>query len=112
MNLFWGIFWGTIAQILIFLQIQGSLKYQFLQDHKFWVLMMGAPISWIFMASVKNLVAWGDGQIWPSRLIGFSIGIIVFSVLSIILFGEGVTLKTGVCLFLSALILGIQIFWK
>ena len=112
MNLFWGIFWGTIAQILIFLQIQGSLKYQFLQDHKFWVLMMGAPISWIFMVSVKNLVAWGDGQIWPCRLVGFSIGIIVFSLLSVLLFGEGITLKTGVCLFLSALILGIQIFWK
>ena len=112
MNLFWGILWGTLAQVLIFIQIQGSLKFQFLQDHKFWVLMMGAPVSWIFMESVKYLVGWADGQLWPSRLIGFSIGIIVFSLMSHFLFGEGITLKTGVCLFLSACILGIQIFWK
>jgi len=32
--------------------------------------------------------------------------------MSIILFGEGISIKTGVCLFLSAIILGIQIFWK
>lgn len=94
------------------MQIQGSLKYQFLQDHKFWVLMMGIPVSWIFMESVKHLVGWADGQLWPSRLIGFSIGIIVFSLMSHFLFGEGITLKTGVCLLLSACILGIQIFWK
>jgi len=69
-------------------------------------------ISSFNLGSVKHLVGWADGQLWPSRLIGFSIGIIVFSLMSHFLFGEGITLKTSICLILSACILGIQIFWK
>ncbi len=34
---------------------------------------MGMPISFLFMVSVKNFVNAFDGQIWPSRLIGFGL---------------------------------------
>jgi hypothetical protein len=64
------------------------------------------------MESVKNIYLWSDGQLWPGRIIGFSIGILVFTIMSILLFGEGINSKTGICLFLSILILLIQIFWK
>lgn len=107
-----GIIFGTIAQILVFIQLQGSMKYQIFKDYKWVVLLMGIPITWMFLESVKYIYDWSGGQIWPSRLIGFSIGITVFALMSIILFGEGISIKTGVCLFLSAIILGIQIFWK
>jgi hypothetical protein len=49
---------------------------------------MGIPISMLFMYSVKNMVIAFDGQMWPSRLIGFSIGAIVFSWLSWAIFNE------------------------
>ena len=52
------------------------------------------------------------GEIWPSRLIGFSIGTIIFTVLSHFLFDEAISLKTGLCIALSASILLIQLFWK
>jgi multidrug transporter EmrE-like cation transporter len=53
-----------------------------------------------------------EGQMWPSRLIGFSIGAIVFTLLSWVIFKEPLTLKTGVCLVLAAGILLIQLLWK
>jgi len=112
MQLILGIFFGTIAQILVFFQIQGSLKYQFLQDHKWIVLLSGIPITWLFVESVRYIYDWSGGQLWPGRLIGFSIGIVVFTIMSILLFGEGITPKTSICLILSVLILLIQIFWK
>ena len=112
MNLFLGILLGILGQTLIFFQIQGSVKYQFLQDHRIWVLLMGVPISWVFMTSAKYLIAWGDGMLWPSRIIGFGIGVLVFSLLSSILFGETISMKTAICLFLSVLIILVQIFWK
>jgi hypothetical protein len=112
MNLILGIVYGVLAQILVFFQIQGSLKYQFLQDHKWLVLLSGIPITWLFIESVKSIYLWSDGQLWPGRLIGFSIGIVVFTFMSIALFGEGITAKTGICLLLSIAILAIQIFWK
>jgi len=112
MNLLLGILLGILGQTLIFFQIQGSVKYQFLQDHRTWVLLMGVPISWVFMTSAKYLIAWGDGMLWPSRIIGFGIGVLVFSLLSHFLFGETISMKTAVCLFLSVIIILIQILWK
>ncbi len=112
MNLILGILFGTLAQILVFFQIQGSLKYQLLQDNKLIVLLTGIPITWLFIESVKYIYLWSDGQLWPGRLIGFSIGIVVFTAMSILLFGEGISPKTTVCLLLSVAILAIQILWK
>jgi len=70
------------------------------------------PAAWFYIKSVENLVHWGNGELWPSRLIGFGIGIIIFVTLSMILFKEPLTLKTLTCLLLAASILLIQIFWK
>jgi multidrug transporter EmrE-like cation transporter len=75
-------------------------------------VLLGLPISYLFMISVKHFVAAYDGQIWPSRLIGFGIGVVVFSLMSHWLFKEPFTLKTLVCLGLGSLIVLIQILWK
>lgn len=111
MNLIIGILLGVLGQALIFFQIHGSIKYQFLQDHRIWVILMGLPISWIFMESAKNLVMWSDGMFWPSRIIGFGIGIVVFSALSYFLFGEAITVKTAVCIALAIIIIMIQVLF-
>jgi len=112
MNLFLGFLYGFLAQVLTFIQLQGPLKWNLLENHRFWLIFMGLPISWLFMNSVKNFVIAFDGTIWPSRLIGFSIGIMVFTVMAQFMFSEGLSLKTGVCIFLGILILAIQLFWK
>jgi len=75
-------------------------------------VLMGMPISFLFMVSVKNFVNAFDGQIWPSRLIGFGIGVVTFAVMSHYMFREPMTPKTLICLGLGTLIILIQIFWK
>jgi hypothetical protein len=107
-----GIIYGIFGQVLSFLQLQGSIKYGWFQKYPILVLLSALPSTWLYIKSVENLVAWGDGQLWPSRLIGFGIGIIIFVTLSMILFKEPLTLKTLTCLMLAASILLIQIFWK
>jgi hypothetical protein len=111
MKLIYGILFGTAAQIITFLQLQGQIKYDFLKNNLWVAAIMGIPISLLFMASVKNMVTAYDGQIWPSRLIGFGIGVTVFTVMSTILFKEPLTFKTIACLGLALLILLIQM-WK
>lgn len=112
MNLFRGIVFGLIAQIVTFLQLQGQLKYDVFKNNLWFTLLMGIPISFCFMMSVRNLVAAYNGEIWPSRLIGFGIGVTVFTAMSTILFKEPLTFKTIACLGLATLILLIQIFYK
>jgi len=49
---------------------------------------------------------------WPGRLLGFAIGVVVFSALSWLIFKEGVNLKTIVCIILSCIIIAVQALWK
>lgn len=107
-----GIIFGFMAQVMTFFQLQGPMKYEWLRNH-YWInVLMGIPISMLFIYSVKNMVFAFDGQMWPSRLIGFSIGAIVFTWLSWMIFNEPITTKTFVCLVLAVAILMIQLFWK
>ena len=107
-----GILFGAMAQILTFLQLQGQLKWEWFKNNYWVVVLIGIPISMLFMYSVKNMVIAFNGQLWPSRLIGFSVGSMVFICLSWLIFNEPITLKTFVCLFLAFLILIVQLFWK
>ena len=107
-----GALYGVLGQIMSFLQLQGNIKYGWFTKYPLLVLLSAIPSTYLYIKSVDNLVAWGDGQLWPSRLIGFGIGIIVFVSLSMILFKEPITLKTLTCLLLATSIILVQIFWK
>lgn len=112
MDLVYGIFYGLVAQIMTFLQLQGPLKIEWLKNNTWLVVLMGIPVTYLFMLSVRYFVAFYDGQIWPSRLLGFGMGVIVFTAMSHYLFKEPLTLKTLICLGLGVGIILIQIFWK
>jgi hypothetical protein len=107
-----GIIFGIFAQVLIFFQLQGQMKFEWFKNNYWLVVLMGIPASMLFMYSVKNMVLAFNGEMWPSRLIGFSIGAIVFSYLSWRVFDEPLTVKTIVCLCLAVAILLIQLIAK
>jgi hypothetical protein len=111
-KLFYGLLIGIVAHILSFCQLQGQFKIPFLKENTWAVVLLGVPISYLFVYSVKFMVAAYDGQIWPSRLIGFSTGTIIFTVLSYFVFNEIINTKTLICLLLSVMILLIQFFWR
>lgn len=112
MHILKGFIFGLFAQIFTFLQLQGQMKYEWFKNNTFLVACMGVPISLLFMNSVKNFVLAYEGAIWPSRLLGFGIGVIVFTIMSHYMFKEPLTLKTLICLGLGVCIILIQLFWK
>lgn len=111
-HLLLGIVYGFIGQVLSFLQLQGSIKYGLNYKYPWLVVLASVPISWIFLKSVENFIIAFDGALYPSRILGFSIGIIVFAIMGWILFGEVINLKTIVCLILCFIVLLIQVLWK
>ena len=112
MNLLKGFVYGLVAQVLTFIQLQGQMKIEWFKNNTLLTACMGIPISLLFMCSVKNFVLAYNGQIWPSRLIGFGIGVTVFTIMSHYMFKEPLTPKTLTCLGLGLGIILIQIFWK
>jgi hypothetical protein len=107
-----GFLYGLLAQILTFLQLQGNIKWNWYERYPVILLSVSIPIAWLYIKSVEYFVESFNGEIWPSRLIGFSIGVVVFALMSFFLFNEAINLKTFVCLILACGILGIQMFWK
>ena len=111
-NLILGGLYGLIAQIGTFLQLQGNVKYNWYSKYPLILLIGAIPLSWLYIQSVKHLVLAFNGQIWPSRIIGFGIGIIVFSAMGYFLFKEPITLKTGISILLAIGIILIQLIMK
>lgn len=111
-NLFYGILYGIGGQIISFLQLQGSVKWNWFTKYPILILLSALPSTYLYIKSVDSLVKYADGELWPSRLIGFGIGIIIFTLMSWFLFHEHITLKTFTCLLLAISIISIQIFWK
>jgi hypothetical protein len=107
-----GFGFGALAQIFTFIQLQGQFRWEWFKQHPILISLMGIPISLLYLGSVKYLVEYFEGQLWPSRLIGFSIGAMVFSYMAHSWFQEPFTLKTLICLGLAFCIMLVQLFWK
>jgi len=112
MNLLLGILYGLIAQAFTFIQLQGQFKIDWMKHNIIWVMCMGMPISFLYLMSVKYLVDYFEGQLWPSRLLGFAIGAVVFTIMSYWWFQEPLSLKTLICLGLALSIMVVQLSMK
>ncbi len=112
MNILIGFLYGLVAQVCTFMQLQGSIKYGWYAKYPIIIILASIPSGWLFLKSVQHFVLAFDGEIWPSRLIGYGIGVVVFTLMSYYLFKEPLSVKTLVCLGLSVAIILIQILWK
>ena len=112
MNLLIGVIYVFIAQILTFLQLQGNIKYHIYDKYPFWTLAASIPIAWFYIKSVERIVEWYNGEIYQSRLIGFSIGIFVFAIMAWTMFNEPILPRTAISLMLAFAILIIQLYWR
>ena len=101
------------GQILIWFQTNGQFLSKWAKDHP-WVMSIvgGTLISYMFINATALIAAHYNGQLWPGRFIGFSMGITSFPFLTWLLMGEGSNMKTTICVILAVAIISIQLFWK
>jgi multidrug transporter EmrE-like cation transporter len=111
MKLFYAIILSIVAQILSFIQLQGQVAWKFPRENPLVMMLMGLPISFILIYTTKMFYEVYEAN-WPGRLIGFGIGIIIFTIMSWFIFQEQPSIKTLTCLGLAFIIIILQIFWK
>ncbi len=100
-----------IGQTLIWFQTNGQFINKWAKDHPFWMAcIFSIPISYAFIHATRLAVEYYGGLLWPSRLIGFACGMISFYILTYVIMGEGLTMKTSLTLALACLIILIQVF--
>ncbi len=96
------------TQIIIWYQLNGQLIWKWAKDNPFLLACLGLPISYMLILSTKYGYI-GFGQLWPIRLLGFATGMISFPIITWMMLGEGVSIKTGISMFLGLLIMLLQL---
>lgn len=98
---------------MIWFQTNGQFIWPWFKKNP-WIISVvaGTTISYIFIKATSLVAGYYDGAIWPGRFIAFSMGMFSFTLLTSMVMGEGITLKTGVLIFLALIIVCIQLFWK
>ena len=97
-----------VAQIIIWFQLNGQLKWEWFKDNYFIMSLMGIPISYMLLLTTKYGFQ-GFGELWPIRLMGFATGMISFPFITYFILGEGITFKTGVSILLAIIIMLLQL---
>lgn len=102
-----------LGQILAWYQTNGQFISVWIKEHPLLTALIGGiPVGYSYILATQYTVAAFDGAVWPSRLLGFAMGILAFTTLTLIHLGETITLKTSVVLMLALSIILIQVLWK
>lgn len=112
MKIVFGVLLFLLAHIVTWFQMNGQFMWGWFKDNTLILAIFGIPISYLYILGTKYTVEHFEGVLWPTRFIGFGVGIVVYAVLVGIFFKEGINLKTFVSLLLSFTLILIQLFWK
>jgi hypothetical protein len=102
----------VVAQTMVWLQLNGQFVWESFRKYEWVLILFGLPISWLFLEATRQGVTAFDGLLWPQRFLAFATGIIIFSICTWVLKGEGINTKTMISLGLATCLVLIQIFWK
>lgn len=100
------------SQAFTFYQLQGHLWSEWIKKHPFLMSLFGVPIGYLVILASREMVELYNGQTWPNRIIGFAVGVLVFTCMAWYILKEPITMKTSVCILLCFMVLCIQLFWK
>ena len=111
-NLIYGILFFIIAHIGAFFQLNGQFRWDWFKNNEWVIAACGFILSFFYIWGTKYTVQGIDGLLWPSRFIGFGIGMVIYALGVSYFFGEGITTKTAISLGLCLILICIQVFWK
>ena len=107
-----GVVYFIIGQLIIWFQSHLQFFNNWSKNNPLLIAIPGILVSYVSILATKHVAEAYNGLVWPSRLMGFGIGIILFSLLTWVLLGEKIEMKSLVCVILAFCILLIQLFWK
>ena len=111
-SIIYGVSCFLIAHIVTWFQLNGQFKWEWFREHEWVMALIGVPISFLYIWGTKYTVQGLDGLLWPTRFIGFGIGMVVYTILVSYYFNEGFSPKTTVSLLLAIVLICIQVLWK
>jgi hypothetical protein len=111
-QLFLGISIMIFVYIIGWHQLYGQFINEFFKKYQFWLAWVSVPNTILAVYAAKILTEYFNGKIWPNRILSFSVGIIMFTLLTQFYFNEKINYKTLTLICLSGLIVLLQIIWN
>lgn len=112
MKLFLALMMLALVYVLGWHQIYGQFVSDTYKKYQWFLVLLSVPTTIISAKAIQLITEHFDQKTWPSRMFTFSIGIVMFTLLSSYYFNEKITVKTGVLILLSISIVLLQAFWK
>ena len=97
-----------VVNIVIWFQLNGQLRWDWWKDNVWFVCLLGMPIGYLLYLSTKFGYI-GFEALWPVRMLGFATSMITFPIMTYVLTGEGIGIKTGIAIVLSIIIVILQL---
>jgi hypothetical protein len=63
------------GQIIVWVQVNGPLIWTWAKDYRYLLMVLGIPITWLFMEATRFSVIGFGNLFWPGRFISFTAGI-------------------------------------
>jgi len=103
----------VIGNILAWFQFNSQFVWEWWKDKPILSnVIFAIPMGLCFWYAIRYIVE-DTGLLWTSKLVGFGISNVIFAILTYALLKESILVpKTLICLFLSVIIIGIQVTWK
>ena len=111
-NLTYGVLLFFAAHIITWFQLNGQFKWDWFKEHEWVMFLAGVPISVLYVWATKYSVEGMNGLLWPTRFIGFGVGMVIYAIFVSYFFSEGFSPKTIISLLLSLILICIQVLWK
>ena len=56
-----------IGQALVWMQVNGPIIWPIAKTYRWVLMLLGVPITWLFMEATQTAVNAFDGEFWPAR---------------------------------------------
>lgn len=100
-----------VGNVIVWFQTNSQLVWKGVQGYSWVMALAGVPLSLLFIkATYWGYHGFGE-KLWPIRIAGFAIGMMVFSIMTALLMHELPDLKTVFSLVLCFAVILIQIFF-
>lgn len=107
---------GLIILICVYIvgwhQLYGQFIHEYYKKYQWGLILLSIPCTYFSIIAARLISEYFDGKMWPNRIFTFSIGIVMFTILTQIYFNEKLNIKTLTLIGLSGLIVALQILWK
>ena len=112
MKLFIGVALLTAVYIIGWHQLYGQFIHESFKKYQWYLIFLSLPCTYFSIIAARLISEYFEGKMWPNRIFTFSIGIVMFTILTQIYFNEKLSIKTLTLVGLSGLIVILQILWK